>query len=83
MIRHTHDMLDCGEHGIEHRITKASHLWTTGQVERRDRIIEDATVKRYQRYELALDDGGAEHLIGALAVVDVSHGRPPAIRIIF
>lgn len=34
-------MLDCGEHGIEHRITKASHLWTTGQIERRDRIIED------------------------------------------
>ena len=37
----------CGEHGIEHRLTKIKHPWTNGQVERMNRTIKDATVKRY------------------------------------
>jgi transposase InsO family protein len=37
----------CREHGIEHRLTKPNHPWTNGQVERRNRTIKDATVKRY------------------------------------
>jgi len=37
----------CVEHGIEHRLTKVNHPWTNGQVERMNRTIKDAMVKRY------------------------------------
>ena len=37
----------CRQHGIEHRLTKPNHPWTNGQVERMNRTIKDATVKRY------------------------------------
>ncbi len=37
----------CGDHGIDHRLTKIKHPWTNGQVERMNRTIKDATVKRY------------------------------------
>lgn len=37
----------CLEHGIEHRFTKLNHPWTNGQVERMNRTIKDATVRRY------------------------------------
>ena len=37
----------CREHGIEHRLTKPKHPWTNGQVERMNRTIKEATVKRY------------------------------------
>lgn len=37
----------CSEHGIEHRLTKVNHPWTNGQVERMNRTIKEATVKRY------------------------------------
>jgi transposase InsO family protein len=33
--------------GIEHRPTKPNHSWTNGQVERTNRKINGATVKRY------------------------------------
>jgi transposase InsO family protein len=33
--------------GIEHRRTKPKHPWTNGQVERMNRTIKDATVKRF------------------------------------
>jgi len=36
----------CLENGIEHRLTKPNHPWTNGQVERMNRTIKDATVKR-------------------------------------
>ncbi|MEQ7664064.1 integrase core domain-containing protein, partial [Xanthomonas nasturtii] len=36
----------CEEHGIEHRLTKVKHPWTNGQVERMNRTIKEATVKR-------------------------------------
>jgi transposase InsO family protein len=32
---------------IEHRLTKPRHPWTNGQVERMNRTIKDATVKRF------------------------------------
>ncbi|MDI1328165.1 MAG: integrase core domain-containing protein [Brevundimonas sp.] len=37
----------CFEHGVEHRFTKPNHPWTTGQVERMNRTLKEATVRRY------------------------------------
>jgi transposase InsO family protein len=37
----------CREHGIEHRFTKPNHPWTNGQVERMNRSLKEATVRRY------------------------------------
>ena len=37
----------CREHEIEHRLTKPKHPWTNGQVERMNRTLKDATVRRY------------------------------------
>ena len=37
----------CAVLDIEHRLTKPKHPWTNGQVERMNRTIKDATVKRY------------------------------------
>jgi transposase InsO family protein len=37
----------CDDHGIEHRLTKPNHPWTNGQVERMNRTLKEATVKRY------------------------------------
>jgi transposase InsO family protein len=45
-MTHMFDMR-CRENGIEHRLTKIRHPWTNGQVERMNRTIKDATVKRY------------------------------------
>ena len=40
------DMI-CEANGIEHRLTKPNHPWMNGQVERKNRTIKDATVKRF------------------------------------
>ena len=45
-VTHMFDMR-CRENGIEHRLTKIRHPWTNGQVERMNRTIKEATVKRY------------------------------------
>jgi transposase InsO family protein len=37
----------CEQNGIERRTTKPAHPWTNGQVERMNRTLEDATVRRY------------------------------------
>jgi transposase InsO family protein len=37
----------CEQNGIEHRLTKPRHPWTNGQVERMNRTLKDATVRRY------------------------------------
>ncbi|MFW2067867.1 IS481 family transposase [Acinetobacter johnsonii] len=37
----------CTECGIEHRLTKVKHPWTNGQVERMNRTVKEATVKRF------------------------------------
>ena len=39
--------LACADLDIEHRLTKPRHPWTNGQVERMNRTIKEATVKRY------------------------------------
>jgi transposase InsO family protein len=45
-MTHMFDMR-CEENGIEHRLTKIKHPWTNGLVERMNRTIKEATVKRY------------------------------------
>ena len=45
-VTHMFDMR-CQENGIEHRLTKIKHPWTNGQVERMNRTIKEATVKRF------------------------------------
>jgi transposase InsO family protein len=45
-MTHMFDMR-CRENCIEHRLTKIKHPWTNGQVERMNRTIKEATVKRY------------------------------------
>ena len=37
----------CAQNDIDHRLTKPRHPWTNGQVERMNRTIKDATVRRY------------------------------------
>ena len=37
----------CLEQDIEHRFTKPNHPWTNGQVERMNRTLKEATVRRY------------------------------------
>ena len=37
----------CARCDIDHRLTKPKHPWTNGQVERMNRTLKDATVKRY------------------------------------
>ena len=37
----------CQEYGIDHRLTKTNHPWTHGQVERMNRTLKEATVKKY------------------------------------
>ncbi|WP_119423074.1 IS481 family transposase [Desertibaculum subflavum] len=37
----------CREHEIDHRLTKPNHPWTNGQVERMNRTLKEATVRRY------------------------------------
>jgi transposase InsO family protein len=54
----------CRENGIEHRLTKPNHPWTNGQVERMNRTLKEATVKRYH-YESS--DQLGEHLAAFLA----------------
>jgi Integrase core domain len=51
----------CEPHGIEHRLTKPGHPWTNGQVDRMNRTLKEATVKRYyyenhQQRKEPLDD---------------------------
>ncbi len=59
-MTHMFDMR-CRENGIEHRLTKIKHPWTNGQVERMNRTIKEATVKRshydtHQQLEAHLTD---------------------------
>ena len=37
----------CLENGTEHRLTQPNHPWTNGQVERMNRTLKEATVKRH------------------------------------
>lgn len=43
----------CHEHSIKHRLTKAYHPWTNGQVERMNRTIKEATIKAFHYPDFA------------------------------
>ena len=53
--------LACAQNDIDHRLTKPRHPWTNGHVERMNRTIKDATVRRYH-YES--HDQLRQHLSG-------------------
>ena len=55
----------CNENGIDHRLTKIRHPWTDGQVERMNRTIRRATVKRYHCDSHAPLTAQLHHFIGA------------------
>jgi transposase-like protein len=44
--QHIFDKL-CEDNKIRHRLTKVAHPWTNGQVERMNRTLKEATVKKY------------------------------------
>ena len=46
VLPHLFDRL-CNKERIQHRLTKAYHPWTNGQVERMNRTIKTATTYRY------------------------------------
>jgi len=45
-FKHIFDRV-CEDNNIKHCLTKLNHPWTNGQVERMNRTLKDATVKRY------------------------------------
>lgn len=45
-LRHAFEFA-CADLDIQYRLTKPRHPWTNGQVERMNRTIKDATVKRF------------------------------------
>lgn len=55
----------CAQHGIEHRLTRPNHPWTNGQVERMNKTLKAATIKRYHYADL---DELQSHLQTFLAV---------------
>ncbi|OSQ49370.1 IS481 family transposase [Thalassospira alkalitolerans] len=65
--RYTTHMFDmrCQENGIEHRLTKIKHPWTNGQVERINRTIKEATVKRYHYDSHARFEAHLTHFVNA------------------
>ena len=72
----------CRANGIEHRLTKPNHPWTNGQVERMNRTIKEATVKRYH-YES--HDQLRRHLADFVAAYNFAPkaedaSRPHALR---
>ncbi|WP_096701735.1 IS481 family transposase [Magnetospirillum sp. 15-1] len=63
-VTHMFDMR-CQEHGIDHRLTKIKHPWTNGQVERMNRTIKEATVKRYHYDSLQEFEAHLENFVSA------------------
>jgi transposase InsO family protein len=61
--------LACADLDIEHRLTKPRHPWTNGQVERMNRTIKDATVKRFH---YATHDQLRTHLVDFVAAYNLA-----------
>lgn len=72
----------CDALGIEHRLTKVNHPWTNGQVERMNRTIKDATVKRYYPVTRPPETASAYVLDGLqLRQTPQNPQRPDTLRI--
>ena len=61
--------LACAQNHIDHRLTKPRHPWTNGQVERMNRTLKEATVKRFHydtsdQFRRHLDDFVAAYNFG-------------------
>jgi hypothetical protein len=54
----------CARNDIDHRTTKLKHPWTNGQVERMNRTIKEATIKRFHH---ETHDQLREHLVNFVA----------------
>lgn len=65
----------CEANGIEHRLTKPNHPWTNGQVERMNRTIKDATVKRFHYDD---HDQLRTHLADFMAAYNSPAGSKPS-----
>jgi transposase InsO family protein len=61
------------DQGIEHRPTKPNHPWTDGQVERMNRTIKDAIVKRCHY-------GSHNELRQHLQLVIEAYNRPRGLK---
>lgn len=70
----------CWRHGIEHRLTKPKHPWTNGQVERMNRTIKEATVKRYH-YDS--HDQLRTHLVDFVAAYNFARRLSPQLALRF
>lgn len=57
--------LACARNDIDHRTTKPMHPWTNGQVERMNRTIKEATVRRYHFDDHAQFEGHLGDFIAA------------------
>ena len=66
----------CRQHGIQHRLTTIRHPWSNGQVERIDRPVEEATVKRC--HDDSHDDPLSAHLCACVHAND--DARRPKTR---
>lgn len=66
----------CAESRVEHRLAKPHRPWTNGQVERMNRTLEDATVRRHHH-------SSHDELRGHLALFLDSHNfarRPKTLK---
>ena len=76
---HSFDRI-CREYGVEHRLTKPAHPWTNGQVERMNRTIKEATVKRFPLPEYAGTQRAPASLFAGLqprqALEDATRANP-------
>jgi transposase-like protein len=71
--------LACARNDIDHRTTKPRHPWTNGQVERMNRTIKEATVKRF--YYQTHDELRGTSPTSSLPTTSPSASRPSRVSL--
>src|SRR3974377_1047360 len=66
----------CRQHGIEHRLTKPNHPWTNGQVERMNRTLKNATVRRYHYRQPPSAHGHPTRILGCVQFRQAAEDAP-------